>query len=176
MSIKRFSGLAAVCVLSFLSLAAEVSAAPVTLYYPNQQHADFSVVVPGSWDLEQAEEEGGFFTVTGGSGIELSFRTVETDDGTMEAAIEQSVEWMFANYDDVDLGDPEDVVQNGMEGFTMTGTATDRESGRTKVIVMGWLALKRSHLAEVWIIVDVKDKTGLNAAEKVLASLKRVGR
>lgn len=164
--------LAAICVLALLS-AAEVSAQPVTLYYPEQRGADFSVVVPGDWDLEQAEEEGGFFTVTGPTGVQLSFRTVETDDDQMDAAIEQSVEWVFENFDDVELDDPEDIVQNGMEGFNMTGTAKDKDSGKTLVVVMGWLALKRTHLAEVMIVVAPKDTRGLKAAEKVLKSLRR---
>jgi hypothetical protein len=171
MSISKVLPLVAICLLA--GVATDAAAQPVTLYYPEQDNADFSVVVPGNWDLEQADEEGGFFTVTGPSGVDLSFRTVETEDSQMEAAIDQSIEWIFDNYDDVELGDPEDVVQSGMQGFSMAGTAKDRSSGRTKVIVMGWLALKRTHLAEVWIIVDAKDKTGLNAAEKVLKSLRR---
>jgi hypothetical protein len=169
---SRIAPLAAICLLAVLA-AAEASAQPVTLYYPEQRGADFSVVVPGNWDLEQADEEGGFFTVTGPSGVQLSFRTVETDDDEMDAAIEQSVEWVFENFDDVELDDPEDVVQNGMEGFNMTGTATDKSNGKTVVIVMGWLALKRTHLAEVLIVVAPKDKSGLNAAEKILKSLRR---
>lgn len=169
----RIAPLAAICVLALLGAAVDAAAQPVTLYYPQQRGADFSVVVPGNWDLEQAEEEGGFFTVTGPTGVQLSFRTVETDDDQMDAAIEQSVEWIFENYNDVELDDPEDVVQNGMEGFNMTGTATDKSDGRPYIVVMGWLALKRSHLAEVMIIVSPKDKAGLNAAEKVLKSLRR---
>lgn len=172
MSFPKLPSLVAICVFAGF-LTAEAAAQTVTLYYPNQRNADFSIVVPQSWELDQADEEGGFFTVTGRSGIELSFRTVETDDDTMEAAIEQSVQWIFDNYNDVEMGDPEDIVQNGMKGFSMTGTAKDPDTGRTKVIVMGWLSLKRSHLAEVWIVVDVKDKTGLNAAERVLKSLRR---
>lgn len=157
--------------LLLLAVTAEVQAAPVTLYYPAERGADFSVVVPDSWDLEQAEEEGGFFTVTGPTGVQLSFRTIETDDAEIDAAIEQSVEWVFANYSDVELDDPEDMVQNGMEGFHMTGTA--ESEGSPVVIVMAWLALKRTHLAEVMVIVDANDRAGLNAAERVLKTLRR---
>ena len=160
-----------VAVLLLAAFAAEVHADPVTIYYPSEDDADFSVAVPEHWELEQADEEGGFFTVTGPSGVQLSFRTVETDDDQMEAAIEQSVEWVFANYSDVDLDDPEDIVQNGMEGFNMTGTA--ESDGNPVVIVMAWLALKRSHLAEVMVIVDANDRKGLNAAERVIKTLRR---
>lgn len=71
----------------------------------------------------------------------------------------------------MDLDDPEDIVQNGMEGFNMTGTA--ESDGRPVVIVMAWLALKRSHLAEVMVIVDANDRKGLNAAERVIKTLRR---
>jgi len=168
MSMKRLSVAVAfvVCVL-----AASADAQPVTLYYPEQGNADFSVVVPGNWDLEQAEEEGGFFTVTGPTGVQLSFRTVETEEDDMQAAIEQSIEWLFENYQNVEMGDPEDIVQNGMEGFNMTGTA--RDGKRRVAVVMAWLALKRSHLAEVIVVVDTNDRAGLNAADKVIKSLRR---
>jgi hypothetical protein len=156
-------------------LATPVLAQPVTLYYPEKGNADFSIVVPGNWDLEQADEEGGFFTVTGPSGVQLSFRTIETDEDEIDAAIDQSVQWVFDNYQDVEMGEPEDIVQNGMDGFNMTGTASD-EDGRKVAIVMAWLALKRSHLAEVMIIVDLKDKAGLGAAERVIKTLRKVRR
>lgn len=163
---------AAVAVVFLLAVAITVSAAPpVKLYYPNQRNADFSVEVPQSWDLEQAEEEGGFFTVTGPSGVQLSFRTIEMDEGQIDAAIEQSVQWVFDNFQDVEMGDPEDIIQNGMEGFNMTGTATN--DGDDVIIVMAWLALKRTHLAEVMVVLDSNDKTGLNAAERVIKSLRK---
>lgn len=165
---RKLAVLLALCVF-----AAAAQAAPVTLYYPEQGNADFSIVVPGNWELEQAEEEGGFFTVNGPSGVQLSFRTIEAEDDQIDAAIEQSVEWVFENYDDVEMGDPEDIVQNGMTGFNMTGTAVDRDSGRKVIVVMAWLALKRSHLAEVMVIVDPKDRAGFTAAEKVIKSLRK---
>jgi hypothetical protein len=159
----------------FVSLFATAAfAQPVTLYYPEQGNADFSVAVPGNWDLEQAEEEGGFFTVTGPTGVQLSFRTIEMEEGEIDAAIEQSVKWVFDNYDDVEMGDPEDIVQNGMDGFNMTGTA--RDDGRKVIVVMAWLALKSTHLAEVMFIVSPNDKAGFSAAERVIKSLKRVRR
>ena len=168
MSHKTFVSIAA---LLLIVTATAAQAEPVTLYYPQQRGADFSIVVPGNWELEQAEEEGGFFTVTGPTGVQLSFRTIETEDDQIDAAIKQSVEWVFENYSDVDLEDPEDIVQNGMEGFNMTGTA---KNGRDRVvIVMAWLALKRSHLAEVIVVVDAKDRAGLNAAERVIKTLRR---
>lgn len=153
-------------------LAASASAQTVTLYYPEQDNADFSIVVPSNWDLEQADEEGGFVTVTGPTGVQLSFRTIETDDDEIDAAIKQSVQWVYDNYDHVKMGDPEDIVQNGMDGFNMTGTARD-EDGRKVAIVMAWLALKRSHLAEVMVIVDTHDQRGLAAAERVIKTLRR---
>jgi hypothetical protein len=157
-----------------LTLAAsQATAAPVKLFYPDQANADFSIDVPGDWELEQADEEGGFFTVTGPTGAALSFRTIPTRNAEIKAAIKQSVEWVFENYEDVELGDPEDIKQNGMDGFNMTGTATDASSGESVVIVMGWLGLKPSALAEVLVILDPSDKQGLAAAERVIKTLRR---
>lgn len=170
MSRKPFTLVAA---LFIVLVAAQATAAPVKLFYPSQRNADFSIEVPGNWDLEQAEEEGGFFTVTGPTGVQLSFRTIRTRNDDIDAAIEQSVQWVFDNYDDVEMDDPEDIVQNGMKGFNMTGTATDRSTGDPVVIVMAWLALKRTHLAEVMVVVEPDDKRGLAAAERVIESLRK---
>ena len=168
MSQKSFVSLA---VLLLIAVAAGAQAAPVTLYYPAEEGADFSVVVPGDWELEQADEEGGFFTVSGPTAAQLSFRTIESEEDQINAAIEQSVDWVFANYSDVELGDPEDIVQNGMQGFNMTGTATS--DGRPVVIVMAWLSLKRTHLAEVLVVVNSNDRAGLDVAERILKTLRR---
>lgn len=94
MSQKTFVYVAA---FLLIAVAAAAHAEPVTLYYPTERGADFSVVVPGDWELEQAEEEGGFFTVNGPTGAQLSFRTIETNDDDIDAAIKQSVEWVFEN-------------------------------------------------------------------------------
>ena len=160
-------------VVTFFLVAAAAQSQAAPIYYPDQRNADFSIDVPDNWELEQADEEGGFFTVTGPTGVQLSFRTIESDDDQIDAAIEQSVQWVFDNYDDVEMGDPEDIVQNGMTGFNMTGTARDRDSRDKVVIVMAWLALKRSHLAEVLVIVEPNDKRGLAAAERVIKTLRR---
>lgn len=161
----------ALALSAFALVAAQASAAPVTLFYPTQEASDFSVDVPGEWELEQAEEEGGFFTVNGPTGVQLSFRTVATDDEDMEAAIKQSVEFVFENYEDVEMGDPEDIKQNGMDGFNMTGTA--KLNGEPVIIVMAWLALKKTALAEVLFVVEPSDKQGFAAAERVLKTLRR---
>jgi hypothetical protein len=160
-------------VVTFFLVAAAAQSQAAPIYYPDQRNADFSIDVPDNWELEQADEEGGFFTVTGPTGVQLSFRTIESDDDQIDAAIEQSVEWVFETYDKVELGDPEDIIQNGMKGFNMTGTARDRDSRDKVVIVMAWLALKRSHLAEVLVIVEPNDKRGLAAAERVIKTLRR---
>jgi hypothetical protein len=176
MSMKRSFAVVAGCVVALLlSVATEASAA-TKLYYPNQQRADFSLDVPEDWEIEPADEEGGFVSVTGPTGIQLSFRTIEANKDTIDAAIEQSYEWLFENYDDVKMDDPTDAVENGLEGFSTVGIAKDKSDGHKVVIVMEWLYLKPTHLAEVWFIVDANDKAGLNAGGKVMKSLRARGK
>ena len=45
------------------------SAGAGTIAYPTTQKPAFLVDVPDKWDLEPAEEAGGFFSVTGPTGV-----------------------------------------------------------------------------------------------------------
>ena len=175
MSSKRSYAVAG-CVFALILTLAPQAIAGTKLYYPNQKNADFSLEVPSDWEIEPAEEEGGFVSVTGPTGIQLSFRTIEASKDEIDAAIEQSFEWLHDNYDDVKMDDPTDAVENGLEGFSTAGVARDKSDGHKVVIVMEWLALKESHLAEVWFIVDANDKAGLNAGGKVMKTLRARGR
>lgn len=172
MSKRSFAVVASCVIAALLSVATEASAG-TKLYYPNQEKADFSLEVPNDWEIEPAEEEGGFVSVTGPTGIQLSFRTIAASSDEIDAAIEQSYEWLFDNYDDVKMDDPTDAVENGMKGFSTVGVAKDKSDGHKVVIVMEWLSLKPTHLAEVWFIVDADDKAGLDAGGRVMKTLRK---
>jgi hypothetical protein len=155
-----------------LTAAAEVHAASTTLFYPTQDAPSFSLVVPGDWELEQAEEDGGFATLNGPSGAQLSFRTVAAEKEDLEAAIEETVDWVQKNYDDVKIEKATDAEENGLKGFSSAGTGKMKEDGSAVVFVMEWLMLNNGSLAEVWFCVDVNDKAGLAAAGKIMKSFR----
>jgi hypothetical protein len=155
-----------------LTVAAQSHAASTTLYYPTQDDAAFSLVVPGDWEIEQAEEDGGFVTVTGPTGAELSFRTVAAKKEDLNEAIEETVGWVQNNYEDVKIGKAKDAEENGLKGFNAVGTGKTKDEGAAVVFVMEWLVLPNGSLAEVWFCVDAEDKAGLDAAGKVMKSFR----
>ena len=65
------AALAAAFVLS-VGVVSVAQAASTKVFFPDKEHADFSLVVPDGWDLQQAEEQGGFMSVIGPTGIMLS--------------------------------------------------------------------------------------------------------
>jgi len=155
-----------------LTAAVEVHAASTTLFYPTQDEASFSLVVPGDWEIEQAEEEGGFVTLNGPSGAQLSFRTVAAQKDELDAAIEQTVGWVGENYDSVKIDKATDAEENGIKGFSAAGTGKTKDDGSPVVFVMEWLILDNGQLAEVWFCVDGNDKAGLAAAGRIMKSFR----
>ena len=104
----------------------------LTIAYPTIEDADFYIDVPDDWELEQAEEAGGYFHVTGPTGAMFSFRTIPVEDeeeaiDELENSINAAVEFLAENYYDLQLGDPVDDAISGCEGFYATGTGVDDE-------------------------------------------------
>lgn len=141
-----------------------------TIAYPTAKKPDFVIDVPDNWELEQAEEPGGFFSVTGPTGVVLSFRTVE--GGDLDAAIEESMEFLKENYKKVQLEPAEEVEQAGMSGAFARGTGVDKNTGSPGVFAMAWFELKNGGIAEIWYAADAKDKKGADMAAKVLDSFR----
>lgn len=165
----------AVCLLVLAwGYAAEAHAAKkktgtTTLYYPTQQTARLALDVPSDWELEQADEEGGFVSVTGPTGIQLSFRTISLRDDDLKSFMEQSFQFMYESYGDVELKEQKDTE----DGIVMyAGTGTMKDGGAPVVIVMQWVPLKDDYLAENWLIVDADDDDGLESALKILETIR----
>lgn len=165
MRLKTLTGLA----LAFALVLGSVAEAG-TIAYPTTKKPHFLIDVPDDWELEQAEEPGGFFTVSGPSGVVLSFRTVE--GGDLDGAIEESMNFLKENYKNVKLEPAEEVEQDGMSGAFARGTGVDKNTGAPGVFAMAWFELKNGEIAEIWYAADAKDKKGADQASKVLDSFR----
>lgn len=158
--------------LLFLAGLLVVAAAPAkTLGYPGMQNASFLVDLPDDWEVEPGETTGDYVHVNSDSGVYLAFRTIEATDTAMKEAIEASIEFLKENYQDVQVGDPVEVKQAGLDAFLMDGTGKDSE-GTGVVFRMAWIALKDGNIGEVWFAAPADDEDGINAAGAALSSFR----
>ena len=123
-------------------------------------------------EIEPAEEEGGYFTLTGPTGAMLSFRTVEGSEEGMKDAIADSLAYVKETYSNVQLDDAKDHKVNGLEGFYSTGSGKDKDDGSVVVFGMAWYALEDGSIGEIWFEAGNTDKAGAEAADKILNTFK----
>lgn len=157
--------------LMFAGLVAASPAQAGVIGYPSPDDASFLVDVPDGWEIEPGEEEGDFVDVNSDSGVYLAFRTIPGSESAMNEAIEESVAYIEENYKNVELGEPVDAKQKGLEGFYMDGTGKDADGGAV-VFRMAWLALEDGHIGEIWFAAPADDKAGIAAASKALNSFR----
>lgn len=158
--------------LLFLAGLLAVAAAPAkTLGYPDLQDASFLVDLPNDWEVEPGESIGDYVHVNSDSGVYLAFRTIEATDNAMSEAIEQSIEFLQENYQEVQVGDPVEVKQAGLDAFLMDGTGNDSE-GSNVVFRMAWVALTDGTIGEIWFAAHADDRDGINAAAAALSSFR----
>jgi len=162
--------LSAVLLTNFVCPSA--SAEDQTIAYPEEKSASFLIDAPENWKLEQAEDDDGYFTLEGPTGAVLSFRTIKGTEASLDAAIDESIEFLKENYKEPDLQKPTDDTINGLKGFASFGTGKDKEDGTPMVFGMGWYALPDNKLAEVWFTADATDEKGAAAAGKIVKSLR----
>jgi hypothetical protein len=153
-----------------LAAAFAGSAGAGTIAYPTTQKPAFLVDVPDKWELEPADEPGGFFSVTGPTGVVLSFRTVPGAD--IDAAVEESMSFIQENYKKVNLEPAQDVTQAGLSGAYAKGTGIDKKAGTASVFAVAWFELKGKQIGEIWYAADANDKAGQAAAAKILDSFR----
>lgn len=163
------------------SLALFVSVLPAnadtTIYYPTQEKASFAIDCPKDWKLEPGENVGDYFEIEGPTGVTFSFRTLPSKtekQGTeaLRGAIDEAVAFLKEHYSDIKIEGPKDDKINGLEGFYLVGSGSNKESGQTEVFAMGWYALKDGTIGEIWLVADPEDKEGFAAAEKILKTFR----
>lgn len=163
--------------LSYLAIILAVVSIPTlagasqTIFYPSQDNPSFSVTAPDNWELGQAEEEGGYFDLTGPTGAVLYFRNIDGTLENLEGAITDAVDYLGENYSDVQLGDAQDHKINGLEGFYAVGSGKDAD-GESVVFGIGWYALKDGSIGEIWFVAAAGDKAGAKAADQLLNTFK----
>lgn len=162
-------------VLLALAFAASLVVAPVvradTMAFPNAENASFLIDYPSDWELTPAEEEGGYATLIGPTGILLMLRTIPGDESAMESAVKASYEYVVENYENVKLDEPKDSVQRGLTGFYGTGSGVDEDMGEVG-FAMAWYALNDGTIGEIWYVVPKGDQTGSMVATKILDSFR----
>ncbi len=157
-----------VCLAAVSIFAGAASAGIIA--YPTAQKPSFVVDVPDAWELEPAEEEGGFFTVTGPTGVVLSFRAV--GGGDLDGAIEESIGFIQENYSNVNLEPAKEAQQHGLSGAFAMGQGKDKSTGKASVFAVAWFELKDGSIGEIWYAADAGDKAGAAAAGKILDSFR----
>jgi len=155
-----------------LTAVSTLSAGELTkVFYPNQEEAAFTLLVPSDWNMIPQGEEGAedYFEVEGPN-LYLSFRIVP--DGDLETAIEEHVEYLQEEYTDVEMAEPEEKEINGMEAFLLPAAGKD-EDGELRELGSGWFLLDEESelIGELWYDVPADDDDAIAAAVAVLNSL-----
>lgn len=160
-------GFASILLTSPLAMASDVD-----IYYPTSDAASFVITAPEEWELDPADEEGGYFDLSGPTGATFSFRTIDGQESSLLEAIEESIDYLANEYNEVELSDPKDWTPDGLEGFYATGQGVDKESGEEVVFGLGWCAMPDGSIAEMWFVTESTDKKGTSAAERIADSLR----
>jgi len=159
-------------VLSALLLSTfAIAADQVTIVYPTKDKPLFSVVAPKDWELNPAEEEGGFFDLNGPSGAVLSFRAIAGSEKDLDNAMKEAGTFLGENYKNVKLGDAKSVKIDGQPAIQLSGEGSD-EDGNKVVFDMVWTAMDNGHIAELWFVAEPGDKEGIAEAQAILNSFK----
>ncbi len=156
--------------LAGVGLAQKASAG--TAGYPTMEHASFLVDLPDDWAVDAAEEEGGYVDVTGPTGANISFRTIEGSVDDLKAAMKEAGEYLDERFDDVKLAPVEKSEQRGLGGFTQAGSGKLKDGGAEMGFVLAWYDLKDGKIGEIWYAVEKGDEKGHAAALKILDSFR----
>ena len=145
------------------------SAPADTLAYPSPDAPSFMIDYPASWEMTPGEEVGDYTSLIGTSGTSLMFRTVTAED--LKQAVKSSIEYVYENYTDVALAEPQESKHRDLDGFVVSGAATDSETGKMR-IGMAWFQLKDGTIGEIWFSAPEEDAEGIEEAKAVIGSFR----
>lgn len=169
---KFSSILKSLAVVVFSCVLAGTALADATIAYPTADDASFLITAPDDWELDPADEPGGYFDLNGPTGATFSFRTIKGTESSLQEAIMTSFAEIGEFYSDLELQEPADWTPNGLTGFFAGGAAKDKEDGSTVFLGMGWCALEDGKIAEMWFVANIDDKEGIEQADKIANSLR----
>jgi len=138
--------------------------------YPTLEETSFTIEVPDSWKMTEAENGGDFFHLDGPTGAIFSFRTIEGSEGALQAAIEDTMTHIGTLFTDIELGDAQDWTPGGLPGFYATGSGKDKDGTEVRIGV-AWCALNDGKIAQMWFVSDADDASGMASAESIANSL-----
>ena len=148
---------------------AGVAQASTKVYFPNKEKPEFSLVMPDGWELQPAEDKGGFMSVIGPSGITLSMRTVSAKGDELKDAEEESVQWIKDNYNDLaPMQEPQETKEAGHDAILLSFTAKDKSDGHKVAIVMELVVLNENKVADIQAFIDAGDKEGVAGIGKIM--------
>ncbi len=160
-------------VLAALALAISIPAhaeETTLIAYPTLEETSFTIEVPDSWKLTEAEGDGDFFHLDGPTGAIFSFRTIEGSEDSLQVAIEDTMTDLGTLFTKIELGDAQDWTPGGLTGFYATGSGKDKDGTEVRIGV-AWCALSDGKIAQMWFVADADDASGMKAAESIANSL-----
>ena len=162
--------LVSLCVLAAGLCVAAPSIAD-TLAYPNSDDASFVLDYPSNWEVEPGEEVGDYVTLNAPTGAVLQLRTIPGTESAVADATEETVAYLGETFDNVQLGEPQDVKQGAVEGSLLVGSGVD-DDGQNVKFAMYYIGLPDGNIAVIWYAVVEGDEEGNAGAVKILNSFR----
>jgi hypothetical protein len=136
---KNISILISLFILSVMSLYAQET-------FSNKD-AGIQLTVPGGWTYENDGNTFSFNPPDKDFFIILSINEAEN----VEKLVEELINSLNKSYSDVKLDDPKDDEQNGMKGWSITGTGKTK-NGVDVIILYGMFATPKDKVLELGVI------------------------
>ena len=167
MKLKSLSTLVIAAAFAFTTLA---RAEDVTIHYPNQDKAVFTITAPESWEFEAGDKDDPYCTLSKGDTV-LYFKTVEGTEEKLGEAIEETYEYVQETYPKAKLPEPKEVKIDGHEALAASGSGKDKEGTETH-FGFAWVFVGKGQIAELWFESSDEDTKNGEEAAKILKSFK----
>jgi hypothetical protein len=158
--------LAATC-FAFTSFA---SADNITIYYPSQEKAVFSVEAPDGWEFEAGDKDDPYCTLTKRDTV-LYFKTVEGTKEKLDEAIQETYEYVKETYPKAKLPDPKETKIDGKDAVAASGDGKDKD-GDVYHFGFAWVFVGKGQIAELWYEAADSDEKLAEEVGKILKSFK----
>jgi hypothetical protein len=144
-----------ITILFFLLLISSLSLFAQETF--THKDAGIQLTVPGGWTYENENNTFTFYTPDKDFFVILSINEAEN----VEKLVKELIDGLNQSYTDVKLDDPKDDEQNGMKGWSLTGTAKTK-AGVDVLIVYGMFATPKDKVLEIGVIgtKDIIEKYG----------------
>jgi hypothetical protein len=152
--------------LTFATLAS----ADITIFYPSEEKAVFTIQAPEGWEFEAGTQEDPYCTLSKDDTV-LWFRTVEGNEDALDEAIEETYEYVKETYPKATLPTPEKTKIDGKVAVAAAGNGKDTEGTPTQ-FGFAWVFIGEDKIAELWFEVPDTDKGLLEEAAEILKSFK----